>query len=123
MEDAQLSDNSAQLAGQLHRIAADCFFFPVKDDTGLKGAFDFSMSWSSANLVLGEGRVPPPGADAAPAAADPNGAVSFFDAIKKQLGLKVIKVKRSEPVLVIDQIDEEPTETDALQSPFERGGS
>ena len=45
-----------------------------------------------------------------PTASDPNNAVSFFDAIRKQLGLKVIKEKRPERVLVIDQINEQPTE-------------
>lgn len=99
-----------EYAGELQSIAPDYFFFPVKDDTGLKGAFDFTMSWSSAELVQGTGVGPVPAAEGAPAAGDPNGAVSFFDAIKKELGLKVIKEKRPEPVLVIDHIDEQPTE-------------
>lgn len=101
-----------EFAGELQSIAPDYFFFPVKNDTGLKGAFDFTMSWSSADLALGTGMgpVPAPAAEGAPAAGDPNGAVSFFDAIKKELGLKVIKEKRPEPVLVIDHIDEQPAE-------------
>ncbi len=41
-------------------------------------------------------------------AVDPNGAVSFYDAVNKELGLKLVKVKRREPVLVIDHIDEQP---------------
>jgi uncharacterized protein (TIGR03435 family) len=41
---------------------------------------------------------------------DPNGAISLFDAIRKQLGLKIEKQKHTEPVLVIDQISEKPTE-------------
>ena len=101
----------------MHRIAPDYFFFPVKDGTGLKGAYDFTMSWSSKNLSQGGGGPPPQGggsaqgsSEATPTASDPNNAVSFFDAIRKQLGLKVIKEKRPEPVLVIDQINEQPTE-------------
>ena len=50
------------------------------------------------------------GVDApAPAAeaAAPTGSVSFFDAVEKQLGLKR---KRPAPVLVIDHIEEKPTE-------------
>jgi uncharacterized protein (TIGR03435 family) len=99
-------------ASLLHHIAPDYFFYPVKDETGLKGAYDFTMSWSSADLLEREGPGPAaaPAAEGAPAASDPNGAVSFFDAIKKQLGLKVVKEKRPEPVLVIDHIDEQPTE-------------
>lgn len=103
-----------QFASQLHHIAADYFFYPVEDDTGIKGSWDFTMYWSSARLTQGPG----PGAgpapastpDAAPTASEPSGAVSFFDAIRKQLGLKVVKQKHLESVLVIDQIDEKPTE-------------
>jgi uncharacterized protein (TIGR03435 family) len=51
----------------------------------------------------------PPSGSGQPA-ADPNGAISFFDAVDKQLGLKLEKEKRSLPVLVIDHIDETPTE-------------
>lgn len=101
-------------ASLLHHIAPDYFFYPVKDETGLKGAYDFTMSWSSADLFeregAGAGQGAAPGAEGAPAPSDPNGAVSFFDAIKKQLGLKVVKEKRPEPVLVIDSIDEKSTE-------------
>jgi uncharacterized protein (TIGR03435 family) len=43
-------------------------------------------------------------------ASDPNGALSFFDAVNKQLGLKLEKQKRPLPVLVIDHVDEKPTE-------------
>jgi uncharacterized protein (TIGR03435 family) len=103
-----------QFASQVHHIAADYFFYPVKDETGLKGAFDFTIFWSSARLTQGPGPSagPAPAAmpDAAQTASEPNGAISFFDAIRKQLGLKIVKEKRPEPVLVIDQIDEKPTE-------------
>lgn len=99
-------------ASLLHHIAPDYFFYPVKNETGLSGSYDLTLAWSSARLA-GVGRESPgpaPAPDAAPPAADPNGAVSFFDAIRKQLGLKVVKEKRPEPVLVIDHIDQQPTE-------------
>jgi uncharacterized protein (TIGR03435 family) len=101
-----------EFAAQLHHIAPDYFFYPVVNATGIKGSWDLSMSWSSANLTQnqGTGLNQASNSDAAPAAADPNGAVSFFDAIRKELGLKVIKEKETEPVLVIDSIDEQPTE-------------
>jgi uncharacterized protein (TIGR03435 family) len=106
-----LNTTMDQFAGQLHRIAPDYFFYPVKDETGLSGAYDFTLAWSSARLArVGGGPAPAPAAEGATAAADPNGAVPFFDAIKKQLGLKVVKEKRPEPVLVIDSIDQQPTE-------------
>jgi len=42
------------------------------------------------------------------APADPNGAVSLSDALRKELGLKLEKVRRSKPVLVIDHINRQP---------------
>jgi uncharacterized protein (TIGR03435 family) len=41
---------------------------------------------------------------------DPNGAVTLFDAVSKQLGLKLEKQRRPVQVLVIDHIEEKPTE-------------
>jgi uncharacterized protein (TIGR03435 family) len=42
-------------------------------------------------------------------ASDPNGALSFYDAVSKELGLKLVKEKRPEQVLVFDHIDEQMT--------------
>jgi uncharacterized protein (TIGR03435 family) len=42
--------------------------------------------------------------------SEPNSALSIFDAVSKRLGLKLEKGKRPLPVLVIDHIDETPTE-------------
>ncbi len=48
----------------------------------------------------------------APAAdgADPTGGLPLFDAIKQQLGLKIEKQKRPVPMLVIDHINEKPSD-------------
>jgi uncharacterized protein (TIGR03435 family) len=43
-------------------------------------------------------------------AADPQGGISFFDALTKQLGLKLETRKRMVPVLVIDHMEEKPTD-------------
>jgi uncharacterized protein (TIGR03435 family) len=45
-----------------------------------------------------------------PQASDPNGAISIFDAGNKQLGLKLEEKKRPAPVLVIDHVEEKPTD-------------
>jgi hypothetical protein len=37
------------------------------------------------------------------------GALSFYDAVSKELGLKLVKEKRPEQVVVFDHIDEQPT--------------
>ena len=44
-----------------------------------------------------------------PVASDPGGVVTFLEALNK-LGLKLEKHQRPEPVLVIDHLEEEPTE-------------
>jgi uncharacterized membrane protein YgcG len=43
-------------------------------------------------------------------ASDPSGALTLFDAVNRQLGLKLEKQRRPAPVLVIDHIEEKPTE-------------
>jgi uncharacterized protein (TIGR03435 family) len=42
----------------------------------------------------------------APGASDPLGGTSLFDALEKQVGLKLEPEKRSYPVFVIDHIEE-----------------
>jgi uncharacterized protein (TIGR03435 family) len=81
---------------------------PVLDSTGLEGAYDFTLSFSGVGLLQsGGGR----GGDAsAPGASDPNGALSLPDAVNKQLGLKLELQKRMIPVLIIDHVEEKPTD-------------
>jgi uncharacterized protein (TIGR03435 family) len=90
-------------------LAPDYIYNPIQDATGIKGSWDFVLSFSSARLTMGGGMSAPAPADGA-TAPEPIGAVSFFDAVSKQLGLKLVKQKRPLPVLVIDHIDEKPTE-------------
>jgi len=104
----------AQIGEELQRIASGYIYSSVLDATGIKGSWDFTLSFSSANLTKpGAGGGPPPGAGATSttaATSDPNGALSLFDAVSKQLGLKLEKQRRPAPVLVIDHIEEKPTE-------------
>ena len=93
----------AQIGDELQRVAPGYIYNSVVDGTGLKGSYDFTLSFSSADKIL------PTAGDAANS-SDPNGAVSVFDAVNKQLGLKLEKTKRPYPVLVIDHIEETPTE-------------
>jgi uncharacterized protein (TIGR03435 family) len=78
----------------------------------LKGSYNFTLSFSGIGQMSGGGGGG--GGGAAPAesaqqASDPNGAVSLFDAIKNELGVKLEKVTRPAPVFVIDHIEEQPT--------------
>jgi uncharacterized protein (TIGR03435 family) len=99
----------AQFAEDLQRFANGYVRLPVEDNTGLEGAYDFTLTFTPIGLLAGRGGR---GGDAAgPAAgdaADPTGGLSLADAMSKQLGLKLEMRKRPMRVLVIDQMDEKP---------------
>ncbi len=92
----------AQIGDELQHVANGYIYNTVVDGTGLKGSYDFTLSFSSADKIL------PTAGDAANS-TDPNGALSVFDAVSRQLGLKLEKTKRPYPVLVIDHMEETPT--------------
>jgi uncharacterized protein (TIGR03435 family) len=106
----------AQFAAMLPSMAGGYIGTPVQDATGLEGGFDFTLSFSGAGIINGgggRGSEPGPMAGGAPgsaAAADPSGGLSLFDALSKQLGLKLEQQKRPMPVLVIDHVEQKPTE-------------
>ena len=50
------------------------------------------------------------GEAAVPGASDPTGGSDPREALEKQLGLKLEKIKRNEQVYVIDHVDTKPTE-------------
>jgi uncharacterized protein (TIGR03435 family) len=100
----------AQAAEELPHFAAYYLYYPPDDKTGLKGGWDFTLNWSSGDNMPGFN----PGGGSPQSqnpekASEPNGALSFYDAVSKELGLKLVKTKRPEPVLVIDHMDEQPT--------------
>ncbi len=73
--------------------AASYLTGPVLNSTGLKGAWDFDLKWTSKRLLRA------PGAD----------GVTIFDAVDKQLGLKLEPGKVAMPVLAVDSVNERPT--------------
>jgi uncharacterized protein (TIGR03435 family) len=90
--------------------------WPVLNATGLEGGWDFALTFSilPPALLNAAGRGGPPGGDpqsgALPSASDPNGGYTIFEAIEKQLGLKLKAEKRNEKVIVIDHLETTPTE-------------
>ena len=94
----------AQLAEKVRSAAPGYITSPVVDLTNLKGAFDFAITWTPSQLIAaGAGR----GADPA-VAATPNGGLTFFEAIDKQLGLKLESQKYPQPVMIIDHLERLP---------------
>ena len=97
----------AQFADRLQNMAPE-LSWPVLDATGIEGGWDFALRFSR-NVGMGRGR----GGDAegaAPSASEPTGAFTLFEAVEKQLGLKLETHKRPMPVIVIDHIEQKPTE-------------
>jgi uncharacterized protein (TIGR03435 family) len=103
----------AQFADQLPNLAGGYAHITVLDQTGLTDAYDFTLSFSTIGQLQGNVTLPGQPASAAPesgTASDPSGAISLPDAISKQLGLKLELKKRPMQVVVIDHIDDKPTE-------------
>jgi uncharacterized protein (TIGR03435 family) len=101
----------AQFATELQNQASGYIHTPVLDATGIAGAYDFTLSFSTAGQLQSAPSNSNPNASTdAAGAGDPNGAISLADAIGKQMGLKLVKQKRPVPALVIDHVDEKPTD-------------
>jgi len=82
----------AQLASRLPRNYSQAT--PVVDLTGLKGSWDFSLKWTQRSQL---------------AAAGAEG-ISIFDAVEKQLGLKLEVQMVPMPVIVVDGANRRPTD-------------
>jgi uncharacterized protein (TIGR03435 family) len=98
---AQLSNWSSEENHILFR------FPPVMDATGLKGRYDMTINFSPSAALPNIGFS---SAGANGVAFEPDGSISIFDAVNKQLGLKLNSRKVMAPVLVIDRVNEIPTE-------------
>ena len=89
-----------ELAGNLARRAG--MDHPVVDATGLEGGWDFMIGWTPENMLRAS---PAPAGET----AAPNG-ISVFEAVEQQLGLKLVKQRRTIPVIVVDHVDKRPLE-------------
>ena len=75
---------------------------PVSDATGLKGKYDFTLSWVTAPAR-------PPSADGTVPAPDDAGP-TIFGALQEQLGLKLDSKKVAVDMLVVDHMEKVPAE-------------
>jgi uncharacterized protein (TIGR03435 family) len=91
-----------QFANRLQEIAKSYLRHPVVDSTGLQGSWDFTLTFHPAP--------PPPDAKKGLPKEEVGPRIPLFTAVDKELGLKLVMQKRLVPVLVIDHIDEKPTE-------------
>jgi uncharacterized protein (TIGR03435 family) len=96
-----------QFVEKLREAAPGYFDHKVVDTTGLKGGFDVTVAWSpKGRMELNANKA----RESAEAASSPNGDLTVFQAVEKQLGLKLAEQKRPMQVLVIDHIDRTPVE-------------
>ena len=88
-------DLARVLEGQLSR--------PVIDETGLKGKYDFTLTYSTQGLDMGRGRM-------LVNAATVENPPDVGAALRSQLGLQLQPRKEPAKLLVIDHIEKRPTE-------------
>jgi uncharacterized protein (TIGR03435 family) len=102
----------AQFADLLQFIGTNTYIrYPVLNGTALDGTWDFTLTFSTVSPTQVAGaRGAPGGPGAEPGASDPVAGTTFFEALEKQLGLKLEAQKRSYPVFVIDHMEEKPSE-------------
>jgi uncharacterized protein (TIGR03435 family) len=82
----------ASLAHKLPQVAGAYADKPVVDQTGLAGAWDFTLEWTQLAKV------------------ESSGGMTLFAALQAQLGLQLESKKVPVPVIVVDSIDRAPTE-------------
>ena len=98
----------AQFADQIHsRVPGPGW--PVLDSTGIEGGWDFALTYVRSVASGSSGEVAQ-GAGAGPVASDPGGGLTIFEALEKQLGLKLESQKRPMTVTVIDHLEQKVTE-------------
>jgi uncharacterized protein (TIGR03435 family) len=108
----------AQFAVKIPGAAPGYLDHPVVDLTGLKGSYDFAVTYAPRARLLGGGRgagdSPDAGggasAGATPVAADRPVGFTIFEALDRQLGLKLATQKHPMAVIVIDHLDRKPTD-------------
>lgn len=83
----------AAIAEALRQIAGGYLDRPVLDKTNLEGSWDFTLKWTS------RGQLAAAGAD----------GISIFDAVDKQLGLKLESQRVPMPVIVVDRVNRQPS--------------
>ena len=99
--------STTELAETLQRMAGAYIDHPIVDATGLEGGWDFLIGWTPKNQ-LQTAPAATGGASGALLEASDSTGISLFEAIEKELGLKLVKQKRSIPVIVVDHVLEKP---------------
>jgi uncharacterized protein (TIGR03435 family) len=91
--DGKLTARGISMSSLADRLSGPPFKLnqPVKDVTGIKGIYDFVLSWAPDDSVV-------------------DGHDSIFTALQDQLGLKLEARKIVSQILVVDYVEKVPTE-------------
>jgi len=83
---------------------------PVHDGTGLKGKYDFTLSWNTGQspMSAGSASAAQPGSPLTAPPDYPSGP-TIFEALKDQLGLSLEKKRGEVKILVVDHVEKVPT--------------
>jgi len=101
----------AQFADLLSAVARGDIKNRIVDKTGLTGSYDFSLSYTGASrLRLQEVAAQAAAKQAGEATAGPVEGLGIDDAVRKELGIRLEKQPLSLPFLILDHIDQTPTE-------------
>ena len=92
----------AQFAERLPTVAAAYVKPPLIDLTEIQGAYDFQLYWTPKNAL------PKAKAAADGEASTPSDDLTVFEAVDKQLGLKLEEQKRPMPVVMVDHAERTP---------------
>lgn len=80
---------------------------PLVDMTGIEGRYDITLNFSPASVFGGMGS---PDGNATGIDSTPDGAISIADAFRSQLGLRLEARRVTAPALVVEKVNETPTE-------------
>jgi uncharacterized protein (TIGR03435 family) len=101
----------AQFAERIRRVPAANLDHPVVNMTELKGSYDFTLEWAPPRRTNRPEAAAASGESTAiPSAADPTRGLTFFEAVERQIGLKLTARKHPMMVVVIDHIERKPSE-------------
>jgi uncharacterized protein (TIGR03435 family) len=99
-----MNTSMGELAESMQRMAPAYIDHPVVDETGIEGGWNFFIGWTPRSMLQQADNSNQPAGT-----ADPT-TISFFEAVERELGLKLVKAKRMYPVIVVDHIEEKPVE-------------
>jgi uncharacterized protein (TIGR03435 family) len=101
----------AQFADLLSAVARGDIKNRIVDKTGLTGSYDFSLSYTGASrLRLQEAAAQAAAKQAGDATAGPVEGLAIDDAVRKELGIRLEMQPLPLPFLILDHIEQRPTE-------------